>query len=60
MDDSKKNVFKAYNVIADWFSQNRSQDLIEKFYLDKLIDFIGRGASVLDLGCGTGLAGARR
>lgn len=28
---------------------------MEKAYLDKLIDVIGKGASVLDLGCGTGM-----
>lgn len=54
MKNRKNNVFETYNIIAGWFSENRSQGLIEKAYLDKLIDIIGKGASVLDIGCGTG------
>ena len=54
MENEKKNVFEAYNVIASWFAENRYQGLMEKPYLDSLIDIIGEGASVLDLGCGTG------
>jgi len=50
-----RNVTEAYNIIAGWFSENRFQGLMEKAYLDKLIDIAGTGASVLDLGCGTGM-----
>lgn len=55
MENEKKNVFEAYNIIADWFSENRYQGLTEKAYLDKLIAITGKGANVLDLGCGTGM-----
>lgn len=55
MENDKKNAFEAYNVIADWFSENRYQGLMEKAYLGSLIEIIGKGASVLDLGCGTGM-----
>jgi ubiquinone/menaquinone biosynthesis C-methylase UbiE len=55
MDNEKQNVFKTYDIIADWFSKNRSPVLMEKAYLDQLIDLVGIGASVLDLGCGTGM-----
>jgi 2-polyprenyl-3-methyl-5-hydroxy-6-metoxy-1,4-benzoquinol methylase len=51
----EKQVFEAYNVIADWFSENRNQDLLEKSYLDKVIGLVGNEASILDLGCGTGM-----
>ena len=55
MENEKKNVFEKYNIIADWFSENRQQELIEKAWLDKLVNMVGKGASVLDLGCGTGM-----
>ena len=53
--DEKKNVFETYNIIADWFAANRPQGLIEKAYLDKLIELTGKDADILDLGCGTGM-----
>lgn len=49
------NVSETYNRIADWFAANRDRGLPERKYLDNLIDFAGRNADVLDLGCGTGL-----
>ncbi|MDB5019242.1 MAG: Methyltransferase type 11 [Pedobacter sp.] len=52
--ENKKRVFEKYNFIADWYSQSRNQDLMEKGYLDKLINLLPEGASILDLGCGTG------
>lgn len=55
MDNRKKKVFETYNVIAGWFAENRPKVLKEKSYLDKLIDITGKDASVLDLGCGTGM-----
>jgi 2-polyprenyl-3-methyl-5-hydroxy-6-metoxy-1,4-benzoquinol methylase len=55
MKEAKKNTFKTYNIIADWYSQNRSRNLIEKYYVDKLVGLVGNGASVLDVGCGTGV-----
>lgn len=55
MENNKQNVFETYNIIAEWFAQNRYQGLMEKVYLDKLIEMLDDGASVLDLGCGTGM-----
>ncbi|GAA0525085.1 class I SAM-dependent methyltransferase [Chitinophaga japonensis] len=54
MENEKNNAFKAYNVIADWFSENRYQGVMEQAYLDSLVEITGKGADVLDLGCGTG------
>lgn len=48
------NVYKVYNKIAKWFSENRYTGLLEKEYLDSVMDKIGAKGSVLDLGCGTG------
>ena len=31
------DVHKTYDVIAEWFSRNRSQSLMERIYLDKMI-----------------------
>lgn len=50
----KKNVFKSYDIIAGWYDSNRYQGLLEKKYLDKLINIIGEEAIVLEVGCGTG------
>lgn len=50
----KRDVFKNYDIIAEWFSKNRSKDLMEKPYLDRLIEHIPADSRILDLGCGTG------
>ncbi|WP_316839354.1 class I SAM-dependent methyltransferase [Pedobacter gandavensis] len=55
MKEKKPEVIETYNIIADWFSENRDQGLIEKPYLDQLMDRIGPTGSILDLGCGTGM-----
>jgi ubiquinone/menaquinone biosynthesis C-methylase UbiE len=52
--ENKKQVYETYNRIANWFSENRNRDLIEKPYLDQIINLIGKEGSILDLGCGTG------
>lgn len=50
----KRDVFKSYDKIADWFAEQRTT-LIEKPYLDLLAAHIPFPASILDLGCGTGI-----
>ena len=50
----KQDVYKVYNKIANWFAENRSTELMEKSYLDQLINLLPIHAQVLDLGCGTG------
>jgi ubiquinone/menaquinone biosynthesis C-methylase UbiE len=48
------DVIAAYDKIASWFDLARTRALIEKPYLDYLARELKEGASVLDLGCGTG------
>ena len=50
----KENVYKVYNKIATWFSENRPTGLMEKGYLDDLITRLPTNATILDLGCGIG------
>lgn len=50
----RKYVYKVYDKIAQWFYANRPQTLMEKNYLDKMINHLPQNATVLDLGCGTG------
>ncbi len=49
-----RDVADAYNKIAGWFDENRTRTLIEQSYLDELARALAPGASILDLGCGTG------
>jgi 2-polyprenyl-3-methyl-5-hydroxy-6-metoxy-1,4-benzoquinol methylase len=49
-----KNVYKTYDKIAHWYAQNRTSKLLEKGYLDQLIELIPDNGNVLDIGCGTG------
>jgi cyclopropane fatty-acyl-phospholipid synthase-like methyltransferase len=51
---SESEVYKSYEKIADWFDECRSRELLEKQYLDKVIDYIKPGGTILDLGCGMG------
>ncbi|PZR28114.1 MAG: class I SAM-dependent methyltransferase [Citrobacter freundii] len=53
--ENNPNVLQVYDSIGDWFSQNRSRSLMEKPYLDQLIQLAGKGSTVLDIGCGTGV-----
>ncbi|WP_133137052.1 class I SAM-dependent methyltransferase [Legionella rowbothamii] len=50
----KKQVYKAYEKIVDWFDEARTKTLIEAEYLNLITNSIPAGASILDLGCGTG------
>ncbi|WP_316817803.1 class I SAM-dependent methyltransferase [Pedobacter nyackensis] len=52
--ENRENVFEVYNKIAAWFATNRYGGLMEQAYLDEMIGLLNKGASVLDLGCGTG------
>nr|WP_121269785.1 class I SAM-dependent methyltransferase [Pedobacter schmidteae] len=53
--NNRENVFEVYNKIAGWYDENRYRGLLEKDYLDKLLSFLEPGATVLDIGCGTGM-----
>ncbi len=52
MEDTK--VYDQYDKIVNWFDDHRNKDLMEKRYLDYIIDHIPQDGCVLDLGCGTG------
>ena len=52
--DNRDNVYKSYEKIVDWFDAHRSRDLMEKEYLDLVVQAIPKDGSVLDLGCGMG------
>jgi hypothetical protein len=44
----RKDVYKVYDKIADWFFENRYTGLLEKRYLDNMIDHLHANASILD------------
>jgi ubiquinone/menaquinone biosynthesis C-methylase UbiE len=48
------DIADAYDRIAGWFDQQRTRTLIEQPWLDALTGTLPPGASILDLGCGTG------
>lgn len=50
----KKHVYKAYEHIVDWMDAARTKTLMEAEYLNLIVNAIPAGASILDLGCGTG------
>lgn len=50
----KRNVYKLYDQIANWFDQNRYKGLMEQAYLNAVLETIPQKGSILDLGCGTG------
>ncbi|GAB4025191.1 class I SAM-dependent methyltransferase [Spirosoma koreense] len=54
MGTDDHQIGEVYEAIADWFDQNRTKTLLEKPWLDALLDQIRPNPSVLDLGCGTG------
>ena len=49
-----KDVARVYNKIAAWFDATRTRAGIEGAWLDYLARALPPGASILDLGCGTG------
>lgn len=52
--DAKHHVYEVYNKIAGWFAENRYAGLMEKGWLDDLLERIPAHGTVLDVGCGTG------
>ena len=54
MNNNQEDVCKSYEKIANWMDKHRSRELFERPYLDRVIVCLKPGATVLDLGCGTG------
>jgi len=54
MSAPSRDVATAYERIAQWFDRTRTRALIEQPYLDVLMGALPPGASILDLGCGSG------
>jgi ubiquinone/menaquinone biosynthesis C-methylase UbiE len=54
MDTNDRGIAAAYNRIAAWFDSSRNRALIERPWLEYLAQSLKPGASILDLGCGTG------
>ncbi len=48
------SVRKGYNKIAKTYLKNRDQFKNQK-YLEKFIELLPKGSSVLDIGCGAGV-----
>lgn len=51
---NKEKVYKSYDEIVQWFDEARTKTLMESEYLNLIVNTIPSGASILDLGCGTG------
>lgn len=47
-------VITNYEAISEWFDANRSKELMEKEYLERVMAHLPKSAFILDLGCGTG------
>jgi len=54
MPTPKDKILQSYDKIAEWFDKTRSRDLMERPYLELLTEHLQDGATILDLGCGTG------
>ena len=48
------DVWRAYDAFAERFDADRSRALFERGYLSEIVGRLGRGATILDLGCGAG------
>ncbi len=51
---NKEKVYESYEEIVQWFDATRTKTLMESEYLNLIVKSVPAGASVLDLGCGTG------
>ena len=50
---SNMKVYEQYQKIVDWFDGTRGKNLMEKKYLDLILQYIPSNSTILDLGCGT-------
>jgi 2-polyprenyl-3-methyl-5-hydroxy-6-metoxy-1,4-benzoquinol methylase len=50
----KLSILELYNSHVEWYEQKRNPKLMEKKYLDHVINLISKNGSILDVGCGIG------
>jgi 2-polyprenyl-3-methyl-5-hydroxy-6-metoxy-1,4-benzoquinol methylase len=56
MAKERKNAFKEYDEMIDWYNEHRSKDFVfEKSYVNFIQNHIPLKGNVLDVGCGTGI-----
>jgi 2-polyprenyl-3-methyl-5-hydroxy-6-metoxy-1,4-benzoquinol methylase len=53
--NSTLSILELYNSQVDWYEKNRNPKLMEKKYLDHVINLIPKNGSILDVGCGIGI-----
>lgn len=53
-DHSHKEICQSYDEISTWYDKARTKNLMEKEYLNFVLQHVKPGGSILDLGCGTG------
>jgi cyclopropane fatty-acyl-phospholipid synthase-like methyltransferase len=53
-DKNQLHVYENYEKIADWFDEHCTKDLMEREYLERILQHIPPHSHILDLGCGTG------
>lgn len=46
--------YENYEKIAKWYDEHRTKDLMEREYLEFVLQHLPEHSSILDLGCGTG------
>jgi ubiquinone/menaquinone biosynthesis C-methylase UbiE len=51
---NKEKVYEVYDEIIRWFDEARTKTLMEKEYLDLIVNTVPKNSSILDLGCGSG------
>lgn len=51
---NEKQVYDLYDEITYWFDTNRNKGLMEREYLEILVNSIPKKGKILDLGCGSG------
>ncbi|MGV1988580.1 class I SAM-dependent DNA methyltransferase [Agrobacterium sp. 22-221-1] len=54
MPDASRDVITIYNEHGADFDRQRGRSLAEKTWLDRFISLLPKGASILDIGCGSG------
>jgi SAM-dependent methyltransferase len=54
MPDASRDVITIYNEHGADFDRQRGRSLAEKPWLDRFISLLPKGASILDIGCGSG------